>query len=817
MNAQLGLLGVFLTLSGPGPQPQGEPLPPGAIARFGDFHGRDGGGQHRRTACVPAHNLLATSGNDSFVRVYDLATGRPLRSIPIDDSAGGPLALSPDGKLLAIEARSDIYLFDIATGKETARMRGHVTRIDSVAFSPDSQLLASVEGDQGIRFWEVKTGKEIRHMPTPGVYQRFLSFTPNGKTLAVLADTAAHDQVRFFDVASGKEKTPLDTDMTTGSLTFSPDGSAIAVAGDRLQIWDLKPGRPEKRFQVSYHIAKNHQRRVCPAVFSPDGKLVATASSQTILLLDSATGKALQTIVVRPGPLDTDTYGTNVISLLAFAPDGKRLYSWCRNDRLRVWDPATGLEHLLPPTHDSAVVSIVPSSRPGLVVSRDNRGHYRLWEMNTGKRVPLSEKLPEAQAQQPLATDGRWLVLARGDKTVVVDGRTGKDKLTLPAEYSRHLVFARGGRVLVGLDVRERELKSWDLDEEAPKPRMVSPEATLQLPSPNGFSEDGRLLAVTRSLGDVKLVQLAVPSQGIDGRFLKTFPPPENVTYTQAVLSPDGRSLAVVFGGDMVRIFDTTTFGERITFSARQSGELNALAFAPDGNSLATGGDVSEVRLWELATGQLRQTFKGHRGAVSAVAFSPDGRHLLSGSQDWTALVWDVLGPAGEPLPRDKDGLTVLWEELANREATAAWQAMVRVIRDPEQGVPWLRERIRQVKLLGPKEIAQLIRDLDNDSFDVREKATVTLEKLGKEVEEDVKRALAGNPTPEMKSRLERILEMIKDGGPPVEKIRMIRVLEVLERIGTPAARDQLAVMAKDPAGVWLPDRARAALQRLKR
>jgi len=822
MNAHLGLIGAFLALFAPGKQPLAEPLPPGAVARFGDFQGRDGTGQHRRAACVPAHNLLVTAGNDSSVHVFELATGRRLRTILIDDSAAGPLALSPDGKLLAVEARGDIYLFDLATGKETARLRGHVSRIDSVAFSPDGQLLASVEGDQGIRVWEAKTGKQTRHITTPGVYQRFVEFTPDGKSLAVLADTNDHDLVRFWDVASGKEEKTLKTGMTTGSLVFSADGAAVAVAGDQLRVWDLKPEGPTQRFQIAYPNPKNHQRRVCKAVFSPDGKVVATGSAQSILLLDAATGKILRSIMVRPGPVNTDTYGTNMISLLAFAPDGKRLYSWCRNDRLRIWDPASGTELLQQQGHDAAVVSIIPSSRPGLVVSRDARGAFRLWEMSTGKKILLSEKVPQSQLLQLLATDGRWLVLGKEDRTVVVDALTGQEKLSLPKESFRHFVFSSNGRALVGIDAASQRLHLWPLEadnEPGSREGMPNKEIVLEAQgnvkfphlSPNSFSADARLLAVATSSGDVQLLQPATR------RIVKTYAVPEESSYTQAILSPDGSLLAATFQGGSIRIFDTTTHAERITFSAALLGENNSLAFSSDGNTLATGGEFPEVRLWEVATGQLRQTFKGHQDGVTAVAFSADGRHLLSGGQDWTAVVWDVLGPAGEPLPRDKDALLALWEELGNREAQPAWQAMARLIRDPDRAVPWLRERVRQVKLLGPKQIAQLIRDLDNDSFDIREKATVDLEKLGKEIEEDVKRALAANPTPEMKSRLERILEVIKEGAPPTEKTRMIRVLEVLERVGTPAAREQLTEMAKDPAGVWLPDRASAALRRLDR
>src|SRR5262249_19577946 len=143
---------------------------------------------------------------------------------------------------------------------------------------------------------------------------------------------------------------------------------------------------------------------------------------------------------------------------------------------------------------------------------------------------------------------------------------------------------------------------------------------------------------------------------------------------------------------------------------------------------------------------------------------------LISGSEDRTALVWRVVGPAG-PLPGKAQGRDALWLLLGDRGAEAAWQGMTCLIGDPDETLPWLRKQLAGVSLTGAKRIARLISDLDNDSFEEREKATEELIKLGKEIEEDVKRALT-SPSAEVRIRVERILEAIKDGAPSVEKLR---------------------------------------------
>jgi hypothetical protein len=223
------------------------------------------------------------------------------------------------------------------------------------------------------------------------------------------------------------------------------------------------------------------------------------------------------------------------------------------------------------------------------------------------------------------------------------------------------------------------------------------------------------------------------------------------------------------------------------------------------------------VRLWDLLSAKEIGRFSGHRGWVLSVAFSSDGTRLVSGGLDTTALVWDVrpfLRRAGAAADRTEAELQSCWDDLAG-DASAGYRAVGRLVASPNQALALLRRQLKPATEPNAGRIARLLEDLGSDRYATREQATRELEKLGEEIAPALARALGGQPSLEMRRRLEGLCDRLARAALTPEALRQVRAIEALERIGSAEACGQLEALANGAAGARPTQEARAALQRL--
>jgi HEAT repeat protein len=178
----------------------------------------------------------------------------------------------------------------------------------------------------------------------------------------------------------------------------------------------------------------------------------------------------------------------------------------------------------------------------------------------------------------------------------------------------------------------------------------------------------------------------------------------------------------------------------------------------------------------------------------------------------WDAALARLASPAKEPF--SAAAVDRLWVGLAQADAQSAFAAMADLSSAPAQAVALLRRHLRPIADPGGAGLERIFQGLDSPDFEVREKASRELAALGESAVPAVRKRLVEETSPEVLRRLQAYLDGFDTRELSPARLRQLRAIEVLEEIGSPAARELLAELAKGAAGAPLTREAAAALGR---
>jgi WD40 repeat protein len=578
--------------------------------------------------------LLATTGNDRTVRLWDMSSAQPL---------GPPMA-------------------------------GHTGPIWSVAFSPDSKLLATASEDGTVRLWDVSSRQPLGEPLTSHTGPVFsVVFSPDGKMLAV---TGNDGTVRLWDVSSDQ---PLGQPLIghTGpvfSAAFSPDGKVLATgSADRtVRLWDVGSRQPLGPPLIG------HTDDIRSVTFSPNGKVLATTGNdRTVRLWDVGFRQLL-------GPPLTGHTGP--VWSVAFGPDSKLLATASEDAAVRLWD-VDSHQPLGPPLtgHTGPVRSVVFSPDGKVLATTGNDRMVRLWDVSS--RQLLGEPLTGHTGpvfSAAFSPDGKVLATGSFDKTVrlwdVGSRQPFGPPLTGHTNFVRSVVFSPDGKMLATTS-DDRTVRLWDVDSRQPLGPPLTGHTDMVWSA--AFSPDGKLLATGSFDGAVRLWD-------VGSRELLGPPLTGHTNFVRSVVfSPDGKVLATASDDGTVRLWDV---GSRQPLGPPLTGHTDAVwsaAFSPDGKVLATGSFDGTVRLWNVGSHQLLGPPLSHADAVESVAFSPDGKLLATGSFDKTVRLWDMSSHQrlGELAGHTGEVFSVVFSPDGQLLATASADQTVRLWALPETWV----------------------------------------------------------------------------------------------------------------------------------
>jgi WD40 repeat protein len=546
-------------------------------------------------AFSPDGKVLASGSEDKTIKLWDVASGRELRTLSGHTSGVASVAFSPDGKVLA--SGSDdltIKLWDVARGRELRTLTGHTGVVFSVAFSPDGKVLASSGWDQ-TALWDVASGRKLRTLT--GHTGLTVAFSPDGKALA----SGGYDKtITLWDVASGRK---LRTLTGQASVAFSPDGKVLASgSGDdkTIKLWDVASGRELRTLS-------GHFDEVKSVAFSPGGKVLASGGKDTtIKLWDVASGRELRTL----------SGHTNGVESVALSPGGKVLASGSWDHTIKLWDVATGRELRTLAGHTDDVTSVAFSPDGKVLASGSDDKTVKLWDVASGRELRTLSGHTSGVASVAFSPDGKVLASGSDEQTIQLwDVASGRELRTLKG-YSP-IVFSPDGKMLAGDNIKLWDVASGrELRTMSPQPYGVNSVA---------FSPDGKVLAAGTGIDpDIKLWDVA------SGRKLRTLAGHTDDVFSVA-FSPDGKVLASGSGDHTIKLWDVASGRELHTLSGHTSG-VASVAFSPDGKVLASGSGDGTTREWDISSGKERVALIAFDDG-SFLAITPEGFFDSSSAQ----------------------------------------------------------------------------------------------------------------------------------------------------------------------------------------
>ena len=221
-------------------------------------------------AVSPDSSILASGGSDNNLILWDLKTGRRMRTILAHKAAVNTIAFSNDGQTIASGSDDKtVRLWNVTTGSRLLTLIGHAGAVNAIALSRDGQTLASGGEDKTVRLWNLGTGEVRRIITGHAGPVNAVAFSPNGQ---VVATASSDNTIRLSNVQDGKRtRTFKGHSSWVRTIAFSPDSRTLISGGGDIIVWDLKTGK--ERSTLS-----GHSQFVNSVAVSRDSKTLVSGS-----------------------------------------------------------------------------------------------------------------------------------------------------------------------------------------------------------------------------------------------------------------------------------------------------------------------------------------------------------------------------------------------------------------------------------------------------------------------------------------------------------------------------------------------------------
>ena len=579
---------------------------------------------------------LVLSLDQSVRTVLDLTGG--ITDVAVD-AAGSLLAISSldlSARVLDLDSLAELSNTPPAVVTNLGDISARGVR---TAIAPDGRLAASSAAGNLVQIVDVASARVVTQVPNDGMV-RCLDFSPDGLRLAAAARGGT---TRVWRVGEFSLEAVLEGHAgTVSAVAFGPRGRRVLTGGHdgTARVTDLGPIGPETASARELRVLPGEARRPVTCVdWGAEGELVAVGYADgsiglwdigadrlaTVLhghrgevravLLDIEGGRLFSgaaDMTVRVWPLDS-IGATRVlrghddaVTSLALAAGGRRLVSGSLDGRVLEWDPEWDPSRVVRVTGEPLVLAAFGASGGELVLGSPS-GPLQAWDPSADSQRRLIDPAGSGGGRNEalaVSADGRVAVLARAGTLHVLD--LARDELLARLEgvgrVRRLALSGDGSRVVMH---NGSHLELWD-------------------------TSGGEVLW-RREFRRTRLLDLE-----LDG---------------------EGRRLALVGQDKYLRVLDTANGAELWVLPNAHGKRINAVAFEPAGERLATASLDGTVRVWNTTERRLESTLDCDGAEVTALAFHPVEARLVSAARDGTLRIWDLEGgealldlglPAGE-------------------------------------------------------------------------------------------------------------------------------------------------------------------------
>jgi WD40 repeat protein/serine/threonine protein kinase len=565
-----------------------------------------------------------------LVGVVDLATGEAIAWTPDATPYLVQAVFSPDGARVAAWSWGGIIgVWESETGRQVASVEEPAGGVTGVAFVTGANRVISASFQGRVRVWDLPSGRQVKELPLPGASA--VAASPDGRWVAAGSSDGA---IKVWDTSRFAPAWSVQPGLSyIGALVFAPDSRTLASGSESgICLWETSTGLETARLRA-------HRGPLRAVAFSGDGLRVASAGDdQTLRVSDLA--DAGTRVIGRH---------TEAATGIAYAGDGDTVVSAGGDRALRVWQVSTGrtLRTLQAPTPatptrfslaNGAMLAVSSTGRLAAAGFQNDTSVY-VWDLTTGERIrTLADHAAAVTALTFSGDGGRVIVADEQFRVRSWDVRTGQvvGEGGPHARLCQMVSLGDGGKVLSAS--WEGSLRIWDAGTFAVERTILHANA----PACVTVAPDGSQFALGTDDGAVAVWRL--PAGTPAGTLRSAGTPPTSCAY-----SPDGSRIAVAFEDGRLDLWDATTLERTISLTA----------------GAAPAGPASRSADWRVQAGM-----RVGPGA-NAIAFAPDGATLASAWSDGTIRLWNASAKRHEQRARDLVDAFLFTGPLADDVVTA--------------------------------------------------------------------------------------------------------------------------------------------------